>query len=76
MATTTQRIETIRAFPVKVGRTLQITRLIGPGGDRLYGTDTAYGRMWRSSEAELFKALRFVFDCRKVEVVDSWLSEG
>jgi hypothetical protein len=66
-----------RAFPVKVGKaTLQITLLVGPGGDKTYGTDTVHGRLWRSSKADLFKVLRFIFDRSRINVVDSWLSEG
>lgn len=71
------RTEPTRPFPTKAKRgVLQITLLIGPDGDKLYGVDTAHGRLWKPSKDELFKALRFIFDCRKIEVVDTWLSRG
>lgn len=66
-----------RAFPRKVGRhSIEVTLLVGPGGDQLYGTDTAYGRLWKPSKAELVKAIRFIYGQRRVEIVDSWLAEG
>jgi hypothetical protein len=55
-------------------RTLQITLLLTADGPLQYGTDTEYGRLWKPTKDELFKALRFIFKVKKIEAVNSRLT--
>ena len=53
--------------------TVRIVLLIGTDDARPYGTETPHGRMFRATKDDLFRAIRFVYGCRHVDVIDTFL---